>query len=690
MKKHPLSLAIALTFATSQPSLAQDTLALEEVIVTAQKREQRLLDVPMAITAVGGADITAMGIRNVQDLSFAIPGMSMREDGPGSYTIFMRGLANTDSNGALVGAYLDEAPLTLTGNDQLDLRPIDMARVEILKGPQGTLYGQGSIAGTIRFITNKPEFNNFSGSIKASLFSVDDGDTGKTVTAVVNVPVVENTFALRLAAIGERDGGWQDQPEAGIKDGNGQDLNQIRFSALWQASDSIDLHAMVQSYRSETQLGLGYEEPDRTVAVAIDPSIKLVPKEFNYDLYALTLNADLGFASFISATSYIDHDHQFPFTYFGSERTIYEGFLEGNDARYADVTGLTQEFRLVSNEATRLNWTLGLSYQESDYDFTSEYDTYYYGVVYPNDTYITKATNESYTLFGDLSYSINERLDIGVGVRYFEEDQTTFDGELHEADSFDSVDPRIYASYVLTDNTSLYVNVAKGFRSGGFNRGELPNYEPESVINYEIGSKGRVLNGSLTYEVAAYYTEYDDMLRRGLLLVGTTVQQLTSNIGTVEVKGVEGGVSWKPIDALKLSATASFIDSEVVSVDVTDATNNAGDPTDYVPELSYSLSAQYNFSWFNRIPGFARLDYNYRDAVSYVDRSSFPAENVPMYSDDLSLLNGRIGMDINAFTLELYGTNLTNENKYIDPYWAWKNANRTKPRTIGVEASYTF
>lgn len=688
---------LTITACAFVPAAAQHALAadgdkprLEEVIVTAQKREQRLIDVPMSITAFSGDLLQLKGINNIQDLAFSVPGMSLREDGPGSYVIFMRGLANTDSNGALVSVYLDEAPLSLTGYDQLDLRPIDLARVEVLKGPQGTLYGQGAIAGTVKYVTNKPDFDGVHGELKASFASVDDGDTRETATASINLPIVDDVFALRFAGTVERGGGWQDQPEAGIEDGNNQDLNHFRLKALWNVSDRLSADAMVLHHRNESELGLGYEEPDRTVAVAIDPATRLLPKEYDYDLYSLNLNYDFGFADLVSASTYTDHEHQYPFTYFGTDQTIYEGTLEGNDDRFLTADQFTQELRLVSSGDGPFSWTVGAIYQDLERELVAIYDTLFFGIVYPDAEYISRYTIESWALFGDVSYSLTERLDIGFGVRYYEDDQASFDGGATEEDGFDSTDPRLYLSYQLNEEVNLYASAAKGFRSGGFNLGELPNYEPEAVTSYELGAKAVFLDGSLNLEAAGYYTEYDDMLRRGLVFVNNSFQSLTSNIGNVEVKGVEGAITWQLGAGLTLNATASYIDSEVTEVRSTDATNIVGDPTDYVPEFSYSLGAHYTFNWFGDLPGFVRLDYNYRDAVNYVDRSSFPDANLPQMSDDIRLLNARMGISWERVSLDLFGSNLTNENDYIDPYWGWKNANRTRPRTLGIEATYSF
>ena len=158
------------------------------IVVTAQKREQRLIDVPMAVSVLGGEDLERRGIDNVQDLSFAVPGLTMREDGPGSYTIFLRGLANQSGSGALVSMYLDEAPLSLSGYDQLSPVPLDFARVEVLKGPQGTLYGQGSAGGTVRFVTNDPNTSQFEGKLEGEVYNVASGELGTKLSGVLNTP----------------------------------------------------------------------------------------------------------------------------------------------------------------------------------------------------------------------------------------------------------------------------------------------------------------------------------------------------------------------------------------------------------------------------------------------------------------------------------------------------------------------
>jgi len=680
------------------PSFAQDAdIAAERrnepadvIVVTAQKRESLLSEVPMAIEAFSGVELEQRAIETVQDLAFSVPGMTTREDGPGSYMIFLRGLTNMFGNGALVGLYLDEAPLSLNAVNQLDLRPIDLERVEVLKGPQGTLYGEGSVAGAVRYITHAPVLNEFEGNVGVDLFSVADGDMGQTYTGVMNVPLVEDRLALRVATQIEQDGGWIDQPEAGIEDGNGSDLYHTRVSLLWNASDRLQVEAMGVFHRAETQLGLGYEEPDRTVDVAVDRSRVLIPKDLRYNLYNLEIAYDFDGAELIAATSYIDYDHDYPFSYIGGPETLYQGGLEGTDARYLNGEQLTQEVRLTSSGDGPFQWTFGGFYRDYEADLVAYYDTLYFGSYFPDLFFEESGSSESYAVFADASYDLTARFTLGAGVRYFEEDQTYFDGAGTDSQSFDSVDPRVYVSYAATDTINLYANVSSGSRSGGFNAHGEPGYDPESVMNYEVGAKGTVAGGALDFEVAAFYTEYDDMVRRGLVLVDSTLQQLSSNIGAVEIQGLEAGATWRATDALTFSGTLSLLDSEITEIRATDSVNIPGDPTDYTPEISYSLSGHYAFDWSETVPGYVRVDYSYRDAVPYVDRSSFPDENLPQYSDELSLVNLRVGAEVGDFDLEAYVLNATDENKAIDPYTAWSNANRTRPRTIGVSLRYTY
>jgi len=672
---------------------------LDEIMVTAQKREQSVLEIPMAISTFSGDELDHRGISAISELQFAVPGLTMREDGPGSNTIFLRGIVNQYGSGAVVGQYLDEVPVSLTAFDQLDVRALDLQRIEVLKGPQGTLYGQGSVAGTVRYITRKPVLDEFQGGFSAAAGFVDDGDTESVLTGILNTPIIEDKLGLRFAARLQKGGGWQDQPEAGIEDGNNQDLVNLRAKLLWHLNDRVDVEAMYVHHRNESELGLGYEDPDRTIFVAGDPSTVLLPKIQAYSIANVTVIADLGVVELTSATSYIDNDHQYPAVYQCGVETNCDPF-EGNDDRWDTGTMFTQEMRLSSSGDSKFQWTIGAFYQELTDKLVADYRTFDGSSATPfvsifTDTFIRQDKSESYAIFADTSYQVTDRLQIGVGGRYFEDDRSTSSTCCaligvpfsDQSGSFDSFDPRVYLSYELSESLNLYSSVGSGFRSGGFNSSGDPPHDPEDVRAYEIGLKGVTAESTVAFELAVFYNDYSEMLRRGLVFNGLNFTSQLSNIGDVDIYGVEGGVSFQPTDGFTVSATAAWLDAEVQAIRATDATSLPGDSLDYVPELSYSISGNYDFEWSANRPGFVRLDYSHRDEVSYIDRTTFDV--LPQFSEAVGLLNARVGMDFSEqLSFELFGTNLTNENKWLDPYHEWRNANRTRPRVIGVKLIY--
>jgi outer membrane receptor protein involved in Fe transport len=676
---------------------------LEEVIVTAQKRAERLVDVPMSIDTLSATELAQRRIENVQDLSYAVPGLTLREDGPGTYQVFLRGLANHSGTDALVALYLDEVPLSLTGVDQVSPSVLDFQRVEVLKGPQGTLYGQGSAAGTVRFITNNPKLDRFEGRVEGEAYNRDSGEPGGKGTVIVNVPLVKDQLAWRFAGSYEGGGGWIDQPEAGIEDGNGTRLINMRSKVLWAPSEVFSANAMVQINRSDTTLGLGYEEPDRTVDVGPDRSKRLAPKTLDFNIFNLQLNYDPGFAQLISATSYIDFNHHLPFTYIPRPGNFSYGFVEGNDDRRVIAQQFSQEVRLASS-GKPFEWTLGAFYRQLnyrnpvtyEYSFTTDGSLYDTGGIFVSDLYYFEhSTSKSYSVFADGSYALTSRWSVGAGVRYFEDKKTSLIEYVPNtgkelAATFDSVDPRAYVRFKPDDNTTLYANFAKGFRSGGFNQEPFAPYEPEKVFTWELGVKGAAMDGILQYDLAGFLTNYEDMIRRRLTVLNGAFLSESRNIGKVRVKGVEMGLTLKPVPALTLYASGAWLQSTMIETDPGDQVNIVGDPSDYTPKFTVNLGGRVDFSAGANLPAFVSLEYNHRDEVSYIDRSSFPVASLPQRSDPLNLVNLRTGVTTGGVELELFAENLLNANKWVDPYYGWANADRTRPRMIGIKAGYSF
>ncbi|MEQ8207944.1 MAG: TonB-dependent receptor, partial [Woeseia sp.] len=289
-----LSFCLPLTAYAQVAKGAKESVAIEEVIVTAQMREQRLLDVPMSIFAMSGEALKAANITDMQNLSYSVPGLSVERNnpfGPGIGIITIRGVGNSRGPSSLVGIYLDDSAVAGVPTSQIDLRVLDLERVEVLRGPQGTLYGAGSVGGTIRFITNDPVLDRYTGWADYSVSSTTKGGMNHTITAMGNVPIVTDTFGLRFSGTYENQSGWVDQPDANRTDINDNKLKNVRMKALWNLTESIDLTGTAVVHRNtgggSTVVNLGPLE-DSAIRYAVDPTNTDTGFHDNYDFFSLT------------------------------------------------------------------------------------------------------------------------------------------------------------------------------------------------------------------------------------------------------------------------------------------------------------------------------------------------------------------------------------------------------------------
>ena len=217
-----LMTAVSATVLLSNQAYTSDASSLDEIIVTAQKREQSIMDIPFAISAFNEAEIKARGATDIKDLQYSIPGLSITNNLPGQDRVQIRGASAGAGFGLpTVGRYLDEVSVSSDQSARtLDVPLLDIGRVEVLRGPQGTLYGAGSIGGTIKFISNSPDLEKTSGSLGLGFNSVDDGGNGSELSGVINLPLIEDKLAIRIAAWSEDIAGWMDNTEMGNSDVN--------------------------------------------------------------------------------------------------------------------------------------------------------------------------------------------------------------------------------------------------------------------------------------------------------------------------------------------------------------------------------------------------------------------------------------------------------------------------------------
>lgn len=678
---------------------------IEEVIVTAQKREQQAIDVPMSVTAIGGRALENLGINNALELSYRVPSLVVQESMPGKQLYTMRGIGNTFGTSPLVGVYLDEVDMTSTGPAQLDMKLYDLARVEVLRGPQGTLWGAGSVGGTLRFITNAPDLTRYTAKGELSSFAQKRGAESYEAKGALNVPVIQDVLGLRFAGTYQNWGGWIDQPAAGRKDINDNELINFRTRALWRPTEQLEINATAIVHRNEgggkniVNMAPYHESLFRSF---IDPTLA-TPFHDDYDHFNLSASYDFGPVTLVSASGYTDSDNYnvdtrslalvndlFP----GVPGTNVINIFGGNRSQ-SEI--FTQELRLTSSNDSALTWTVGAFYRNEHTESSARNNQAFGSIVLASDVpSASLGKNDSWAVFGDASYVLTDRWTVGVGARYFEEDRYLADrlGPSRSSGSFDDLSPRVYVSFAATPDINLYVNVAQGFRSGGFNgstvvaAGGPRTYDPENVMSYELGSKMLLADGRLYAEIALFFSDYTDMQVVGFL-PGVPANS-TSNIGKSEIRGVEWSFVWSATESLRLAFAGSAIHSEVTELRATSTSHLIGDPLDQVADYGFSVSADYDFSWGALAPGFLRFGYNEQGPFKFTSRATGLVNPIGQ-SDTLSFLYANLGAKLGKATVEIFGRNLLDESGSSSASGQCCNiAAQPRPAQVGVRVAYDF
>ena len=283
---------------------------LGEVVVTAEKHEERLIDVPISIDAMGADELQTRKVTNIDDLSLAVPGLLVSSSGSYQRDIQIRGVSNITGNlgSSMVGLYLDEASVTSGRFFQPDLRTYDLERVEVLRGPQGTLFGEGSVGGTIRFITKHPVLDRFAMTGDVAGLFTEDGAPGQRIEGALNVPLIKNELGLRVAGTFDHGSGWMNQPATGRAHFNGQDLVDMRVKGLWQPAPQFKVNAMAVIHRNDAPPNIGEDlNGNYTQAFNLTTTPSTTDK---YDLYNLPLTYDFPVVRVLSTTGYFKQDRE--------------------------------------------------------------------------------------------------------------------------------------------------------------------------------------------------------------------------------------------------------------------------------------------------------------------------------------------------------------------------------------------
>jgi len=692
----------------SWPALAQTTgdasTGKQVVEVTASKRKQLVIDVPYSITAVGGSEIADRGVTDIQQMQSVVPSLFINQNAPGASRIQMRGLSQGVGFGAaLVGTYLDEISLNMPDAQRsLDVPLVDMARIEVLRGPQGTLYGDGSMGGTIRFITRAPRLDKFEGSVEAGFSQLTGGQTGWRANGVVNVPLSTGVAGLRLVAGHEDLPGWVDNSASGAKDINSAKRDFLRGKLLVKPSANVEVTAMFFHTKTDTKNSSG-SNAERTIASFI-PS----PTKDKTDLFNLVISADLGSVRLVSSTGYLDRKIDTT-----AELTaVYAGVPfkplilpkpTSGGAYRQDMSQkiTTQELRLESDDKGPLTWTAGAYFRKTDTHYVTS-DVWTDATLRLQGGFDgTGPTNVTQTaLFGELTYALSPKLSLTGGLRSFKEKAESVGSKLpsgfappgtpstlyDDHAEFSATTPRLNMLWRYAPKGALYATASKGFRSGGFNTASTPrNYGPEDIVSLEIGNRGSLLGDTLQYEVAAYHSKYSNVQAQDLApgCTPATCRALTVNSGKASGPGLDISLSAALTKSLTLDLALGYSD---LTYDVKTSERNEGDPLNFVPKKTASVSLSQRFSWAPGLPGMVRLDYQHSDPVKFIIRN----QGVNASSSNIDTLNARIGMEMRTWQVYLEGKNLTNANGVTFPGIFGLPDFRVAPRSIGLLARAQF
>jgi iron complex outermembrane receptor protein len=717
-----LAIAAALS-AIALDGFAQAT--LEEVVVTAQHRAENLQDVPIAITAIGSEELRAADISDLNAISLRTPGFSMGTFNPAQPQLFIRGVgSNADgaSEEQSVVVFLDGVYLGRTAGQAFDL--FDLERIEVLRGPQGTLYGKNAAGGALNIVTQKPT-EEFEGAVEVS-----GGDLGFFSTrAKVSGALGDNLAGKLSVSYKERDGYIDSAVAENLDNFNAYDSTGLRGQLLSRPSDSLEL-LLTADYSQDNRVSPGRNVGTEFLQAAIVAGGPFSPGFYqnmltteprsDIETWGLSLQADwdLGSGTLTSITAYRETDADVLDIAFG---VAYEFLGLGSLDNAFVETGeqFTQELRYAVDLNDTMFLQTGVYYLNEQVERDESLQILcglLCGLPPTNPINLPTGradqTNEtnSYGAFAQIMWSINERLDLTLGGRYtYEEKEASNIGspdgafailepyDVQMSDSWNAFTPKVAINYVVTDDLTAYATVSTGFKSGGY-QGLAPTgvaastpFNEETVTNFEIGLKGTALDNTLRFSAAAFNMAYDDLQVLVLTVQdnGLPGPQLTANAGEAEIQGIELEAQWLIGEYLQLLGTYAYLDTEYTELD-TNLAQFEGNALRNAPENAYSLSAIVDVPVGSGSIN-ARADYTFKDDA-FQDIPNAP--EAAMFSYDV--LNLRLAYAPANQRWEVAGwlKNALDEeyllhNSVLNPGLAQLPL-PAAPRTWGITATYNF
>lgn len=719
-------------------------MVLEEVLVTASRRVQALQDVPMAITALRPDNFTAIGLTELSDIVGYTPGFnySNRLGRPGGGgTLTARGVGQQGGT-PVVGVYVDDVPLSNNGpyaNGEFAFDGLlgDIERVELLKGPQGTLYGATSIGGAVKYVTRKPALEDFRGTAKVTLSSTTSGGFNKIFSGNISTPLVTDKVGITLAGFYEDNAGFVDNVEAGTgnlirENMDSYDRYGVSGDFYVRFSGRFDFRARVLHQSSDFDgMSRASLDPNTLEPIhgAYDSLLALGTNQLENTYAAGTLEYRFDWATVTSTSSYVKDSLATVTdltTLLSGPADFFSGSAPGTTTAvpFTDDTGsekFVQEVRMTSEASDAVEWIVGLYYAEED---TSKFQT-----ITAEPTGFNLYTSDGpssyleYAAFGNLTYYFTPEFDVTAGARISRSEMDVASdssgpfgaGVPTVSEIKSTVDTWMFAArYRPSDALSLYARAASGYRSAPAalplvdpltGQTIQPLVAPDTLWSYEVGAKGEAADGRLSYELALWYVDWSNFQARvifnGFSVFGNAESGITA-------KGIEGSVTLNPTDNFSITSNVAYSNSSL-NEDEPTLDGLKGQQVVFVPKWTVSTQARYGFTAFGDLPAHIGGGFRYTGGTrsDFTDGGAF----IPGVSDGVdgpfdSAFNiptdARFLVDLNAgflwqnLSLNIFVTNLFNKTAYSSTFG--RNVDGVleatgvpiRPRTIGLSAAIDF
>ena len=707
----------------ARPDTGVDAL-IEEVLVTAQKRTENVQDVPSSVSVFDSRRVRQLHATTILDYAAYIPGLNVSSGGgPGQTMITLRGIAPVGP-GAVVGYYVDDTPLGSSSNYGgarefgLDLMPYDVDRIEVLRGPQGTLYGAGAMGGLLKYVLRKPNVRDFEAWAGAETFGVSSAaDFGWGVRAGANAPLAAERIGLWGSYFEQHTPGYIDNAHTGARDENDVGQRGGRLALLWQINDalSLQLGGLWQQIDSRNDAAVsltltGVDPPKGVASFGALTSFHPLPQPFEQDIdhYSATLEWDLSWASLLSASSYSrtrTHHVQDASFIFGEITGGYSPFHIDLDLRKR-----TQEFRLVSLAGGRVEWLVGAFYTKEDgrqvrnvYAIDAagqpiaQLPLRFLFVEFPSQY-------EEVAGFGSATLRLTDHVDVTAGVRWARNRQhfrqisgglesvigppVDVTGSSSENVPTYNVSPR----WRVSGDTMLYARVASGYRPGGPNPRALglpPTLVADTLTNYEVGLKTQLLNNRASLNFAGFRIDWRDIQQH--VVVGGIGS--VDNTGDAVSKGLELETSFLPVDRLRIGINAAYTDARMTATAEGIAAVRLGNTPRWAASLLLDYELPLANRWIVQLGAGWRYVAEQGTAISAQTGADNSYELPPYGSLDLAaeLTRGQ-------WMIRLFARNVTDRRGYLGgalgvdadnvPYGI--DANVLQPRTVGVSVDVGF